>query len=65
MQPHEPNEAIREIAALCKDQKWTMAVWDIDRGLQSVAGTTLAAPDPLTAIRALGNMAVYLQCRQP
>jgi len=57
---HEPNEAIREIAALCKDQTppWSLAVWDIDRGLQSGAGSALAAPDPLTAIKALANMAV-------
>ena len=60
VQTHEPAEAIREIAALCKDQTppWSLAVWDIDRGLQSGAGTALAAPDPLTAIKALANMAV-------
>ena len=61
VQSAEHEEAIREIAALCKDQTppWSMAVWDIDRGLQSGgAGTALAAPDPLTAIRALANMAV-------
>lgn len=58
VQTHEPEEAIREIATLCKDQKWSLAVWDIDRGLQSGTGTALAAPDPLTAIRALATMAM-------
>lgn len=58
VQTHEPDEALCEIAALCSAQKWSMATWDIDRGLQSGQGTALAAPDPLTAIRALANMAV-------
>ena len=58
IESHEHQEAIREIAALCKDQKWSMATWDIDKGLQSGAGAALAAPDPLTAVRALANMAV-------
>ena len=58
IESHEHAEAIREIAGLCRDQKWSMAVWDIDRGLQSGAGTALAATDPLTAVRALANMAV-------
>ena len=56
VQSHEHDEAIREIAALCKEQKWSLAAWDIDKGLQ--CGTPrLAAPDPLTAVRALANMA--------
>ena len=54
----EHNEAIREIAALCKDQSWSLATWDIDKGLQCGNNAALAAPDPLTAIRALANMAV-------
>ena len=58
VESHEHEEAIREIAALCKEQKWSMATWDIDTGLQSGAGAALAAPDPLTAVRALANMAV-------
>ena len=58
IESHEHEEAIREIAALCKDQKWSLAIWDIDKGLQSGAGAALAAPDPLTAVRALANMAV-------
>lgn len=58
VESHEHEEAIREIAALCKDQKWSLATWDIDKGLASGAGAALAAPDPLTAVRALANMAV-------
>lgn len=58
IESHEHTEALREIAALCQDQKWSLATWDIDRGLQSGAGAALAAPDPLTAVRALAHMAV-------
>jgi hypothetical protein len=58
IESHEHEEALREIACLCHDQKWSLATWDIDKGLQCGANTALAAPDPLTAIRALANMAV-------
>ena len=58
IQSHEHAEALREIAALCQEQKWSMATWDIDQGLRCQASTALAAPDPLTALRALTHMAV-------
>jgi hypothetical protein len=35
IESHEHEEATREIAALCHDQKWSMAARDIDRGLRS------------------------------
>ena len=31
IQSHEHEEALREIAALCRDQKWSLATWDIDQ----------------------------------
>ena len=58
VESHEHTEAIREIAALCKEQSWSLATWDIDKGLQCGNNAALAAPDPLTAVRALANMAV-------
>jgi hypothetical protein len=58
IESHEHEEATREIAALCRDQKWSMASWDIDRGLQSGTGAAVSAPDPLAAVRALANMAM-------
>ena len=58
IQSFEHEDALREIASLCKAENWSLATWDIDRGLQSGAGSALAAPDPLTALRALANMAV-------
>jgi hypothetical protein len=37
LQSYEHEDALREIAQLCRDQKWALATWDIDRGL-SVSG---------------------------
>ena len=34
MQSHEHDDALAEIAKLCRDQKWRLAVWDIASGLQ-------------------------------
>jgi SpoVK/Ycf46/Vps4 family AAA+-type ATPase len=59
---HEHDDAIAEIARLCRDQGWSLATWDIDRGLTLAGraeGTNLVpgAADPLAAIRSLGAMA--------
>jgi hypothetical protein len=59
---HEHDDAVAEIAALCRREGWSLATWDVDRGL-ALAGQTSgsAAPpraaDPLAAIRALGALA--------
>ena len=37
VQSFEHDDAIVEIARLCRQQRWSLATWDIDRGL-SVAG---------------------------
>jgi hypothetical protein len=56
----EHDDAVAEIAALCRDHGWSLATWDVDRGL-SVAGAGAAAapgaPDPLAAVRALNALA--------
>jgi hypothetical protein len=57
----EPDDALAEIARLCRQNQWNLAIWDIDRGL-SVAGQTepnvaINATDPLAAIRALNALA--------
>ena len=48
VQSHEHQDAIIEIARLCKDHDWSLATWDIDRGLQAngqaAAGTNEAPP---------------------
>ena len=62
IQSFEHDDAIAEIARLCRQQSWTLAAWDIDRGLNlhgrgSDSGTAVSASDPLSAIRSLGTMA--------
>jgi SpoVK/Ycf46/Vps4 family AAA+-type ATPase len=58
----EPDDALTEIARLCRQQRWSLATWDIDRGL-SMAGQTadsnpiVGATDPLAAIRVLTALA--------
>ena len=58
----EHDDARSEIARLCHEQKWTLATWDIDRGL-SVPGQTeetaalISTTDPLAAIKTLGLLA--------
>src|SRR3982750_1951519 len=55
-------DALAEIARLCRQQRWSLATWDIDRGL-ALAGPSAESPaavqaaDPLAAIRALGALA--------
>jgi hypothetical protein len=53
----EHEEALREIAALCQDQHWTMAVWDVDIGLQAGGVAAASASDPLAALRSLPALA--------
>jgi hypothetical protein len=55
----EPDDAVAEIASLCRREGWGLATWDVDRGLAAHDGEQVAipAPDPLAAIRALGAMA--------
>src|SRR4051794_16117337 len=59
---HEADDAIAEIAGLCRREGWSLATWDVDRGL-ALAGppadatTAAQAADPLAAIRSLGALA--------
>lgn len=58
----EHDDAWTEIARLCHEHKWTLASWDVDRGL-SVPGqreetaALTSTTDPLAAIKALGMLA--------
>ena len=62
VQTFEQDDAVVEIARLCRQQHWSLATWDIDRGL-SIAGrddgsnTAISAPDPLAAIKSIGSLA--------
>src|SRR3954453_14532776 len=58
----EHDDALAEIARLCRQQGWSLATWDIDRGL-ALAGPSAESPaavqaaDPLAALRALNALA--------
>lgn len=60
IESHEHEEALREIAELCRQEHWRLAVWNIDQGLR-VSGSDQAADagagDPLAAIRTLNALA--------
>jgi hypothetical protein len=56
---HEHQDALAEIATLCREEQWSLATWNIENGL-SIPGQTesdAANSDPLAAIRALNALA--------
>src|SRR4051794_32449473 len=61
IQSHEHPDALAEIARLCRDRNWSLASWDVDRGLvtagHGATGAAAAATDPVAAIRALAALA--------
>jgi ATPase family associated with various cellular activities (AAA) len=62
VQSCEHQDAVAEIARLCRQERWTLATWDVDRGLAVLGGagdeaTAVQAGDPIAAIRALGALA--------
>ncbi|HIM30365.1 MAG TPA: AAA family ATPase, partial [Planctomycetes bacterium] len=60
IQSHEHEDALTEIAQLCRDEDWRLATWDVSQGLQ-MAGQSeevdSAGTDPLAAIRTLNTLA--------
>lgn len=60
VQSHEHDDALAEIAKLCRDQNWRLATWDIASGLQ-IPGQNTAGDagggDPLAAIRSINALA--------
>ena len=61
VQSHEHDDALAEIAGMCRDNEWRLAVWDVERGLHlpgQANGQTADAGgnDPLAAIRSLNAM---------
>lgn len=58
VQSHEHEDALTEIAQMCRDHDWRMVVWDVHRGLtisRQADGSDVdtGTNDPLTAIRSL------------
>lgn len=61
IQSCEHEDALLEIARLCRDERWDLLNWDIDQGLWSSGSSENALPettgtDPLAAVRALGTL---------
>ena len=60
VESYEHEDALREIAQMCRDQDWRLATWDIDAGLQ-IPGDEQPADagsnDPLAAIRSINALA--------
>lgn len=59
IQSFEHNDALVEIAGLCRDEDWRLAVWDVDQGL-TIGGQQAdenSASDPLAAIKAVNQLA--------
>lgn len=59
-QPHEHEDAIREIPETCRTQDWKLALWDVSQGLQVSGGDEPAhagGGDPPAAIRAVIGVA--------
>jgi hypothetical protein len=57
VQSHEHPDALREITELCRDQKWALATWDVDRGMSINGQAAANATDPVAAIKAVNAMA--------
>jgi hypothetical protein len=57
VQSHEHDDALAEIARLCGEHHWPLAVWDIDRGLQVAGQAAENTPDPLAAIKSINGLA--------
>lgn len=59
IESHEHQDALTEIATLCREEDWRLATWDIDAGL-SIPGqgeSDTGGSDPLAAIRAVNALA--------
>jgi hypothetical protein len=62
VQSFEHEDALREIAEMCREQNWRLATWDVEQGLQ-IPGQSNGQPtdaggsDPLAAIRSINALA--------
>ncbi|MBI1311631.1 AAA family ATPase [bacterium] len=57
----EPDEALREIAELCDRESWSVATWDIERGLSGhgsfADSTSVGTTDPVAAVQSVSALA--------
>jgi hypothetical protein len=59
IESHEHADALDELTVVCRSESWTLATWDVAAGLAcpGFSSAESVGPDPVAAIRALGNMA--------
>ena len=62
IESHEHDDALREIARLCREQNWRLATWDIEQGLKipgqnNGQSADAGGSDPLAAIRSINALA--------
>ena len=57
IESHEHQDALADIAKLCRDENWRLATWDLESGLaingQSSESGSAGSQDPLAALRSL------------
>jgi hypothetical protein len=57
VQSHEHEDAQAEIVALCAEHGWSLASWDVDRGLVANGQAAPGTNDPVAAIRSVNALA--------
>ena len=59
IQSFEHEDALAEIAKMCRQHEWSLAIWDIDRGLEAGGASSqgAGANDPVAAIKSLNALA--------
>jgi hypothetical protein len=60
IESHEHDDALREIAGLCRQENWQLATWNIEQGLRMAGADSpvdAGTSDPLAAIRAADALA--------
>ena len=57
VQSHEHEDALSEITALCTEHGWSLATWDVDRGLIANGQATPGTNDPVAAVRSINALA--------
>lgn len=56
VESHEHEDALAEISQLCGQEKWRLAIWDLEQGLRTGGAASTDATDPLAAIRAAASL---------
>jgi hypothetical protein len=57
IESHEQQEALAELAQLCREEAWRLTTWDIDQGLQGTDDTSnVGSTDPLLAIKSINAL---------